>query len=97
MNPADYWGPRDTYSYVVDENDQIWINGGWGPYLSQIPIIDSMDMQDCDCGYSHEELLNWEYVVAEGYFHDGSIGDYDSSWDVIVRCPNCGKVWRDVQ
>ena len=87
-------------TFPVDCPGPLFIETGNGPYLGLIPEIDFWKNYDstCDCGLSHESMVEgWDNIIVERAYHECIPGDYDGSWDVIVRCPKCSKIWRDIQ
>ena len=89
---SDFWGPEDTIRSGMYDNSVI--TSGEGPYLSLIPKIDLFEKDECDCGHGFD--LGYEDVIIERFYHDRDYYE-DCSYDVVVKCPDCGKVWRDAQ
>jgi hypothetical protein len=88
-NLSDFLGPHDTIRHypVRLKLEQF----GNGPYVSAIPVIGS----ECGCGTPRDEIALCENVIVEKYHEEDSI-EYPGAYDMIIKCSNCGKVWRDL-
>jgi hypothetical protein len=69
---------------------------GNGPYVARIPILD--EEETCNCGLGLHTLISDEHIIMKLNFNK-TIVDYlfIPDEDVVIKCPECGKIWRLIQ